>query len=71
MRTSCEVIEKFMLEVFNCWIGGARMEVLNGRATLEHPDGSIDYLIAVRRTETRPDPSWSVSQHMRLAVERH
>ena len=70
MRTSAEVVEVFAPGTFDCPLGPAEVEVLEGRATLVHPDGSIDYLIAGRRTQTGPGSRWFVTQRVRLAVTR-
>lgn len=70
VRTSCDVIEEFTPGAFDCPIGRAQIEVLDGCATLVHPDGSIDYLIAGRSAETRPGSRWFVTQRVRLAVTR-
>lgn len=71
MRTSVELVEEFAPGAFDWMCGNTGIDVLEGRATLVHGDGSVDYLIAGRSAETRPGSRWFVTQRVRVAVTRH
>jgi hypothetical protein len=68
--TAPDLVEEFGPGTFDCPIGSAEVDVLEGRATLVHPDGSIDYLIAGRTAATGPRSRWFVTERLRVAVTR-